>query len=39
MTNKEIIDLLKNNKVKITKYIPYPYRVYFMINDKRYMLG
>lgn len=39
MTNKEIIDLLKNNKVKITKYIPYPYRVYFMINDERYMLG
>lgn len=39
MTNKEIVNLLKNNKVKITKYIPYPYRVYFMINDERYMLG
>lgn len=39
MTNREIINLLKNNKVKITKYIPYPYRVYFTINDERYMLG
>lgn len=39
MMNKEIINLLKNNKVKITKYIPYPYRVYFTINNERYMLG
>lgn len=39
MTNREIIDLLKNGKVKITKYTPYPYRVYFLVNDERYMLG
>lgn len=35
----DFIKLCRNNKIKIKKYTPYPFRLYFTVDNQRYLLG